>query len=324
MTLTEIIKPVKDDLKEFSTYFKGTLNTKVALLNIIIKYVTQRTGKQIRPVLVFLSAKVSGEVNKRSYIGATLVELLHTATLIHDDVVDEATERRGIASINAKWNNKIAVLIGDFLLSKGLLTAIDYNEFKFLQAVSVTVKRMSEGELLSIDKSRGGNIDEETYYRIIGDKTASLISSCCKIGSISASDNSEFHEALAQFGENVGIAFQIKDDILDYTSRSILLGKPVGNDIKEKKITLPLIFALSKMHEDEAERIQKRILKGKMKKNEIIELINRVIELGGIEYAENSALKYIEKAKQNLAVFPESEAKNALLLFADFAVSRSN
>jgi len=324
MTLTEITKPVKDDLKEFSTYFKSNLNTKVALLNIIIKYVTQRTGKQIRPVLVFLSAKVSGEVNKRSYIGATLVELLHTATLIHDDVVDEATERRGIASINAKWNNKIAVLIGDFLLSKGLLTATDNNEYKFLQAVSVSVKRMSEGELLSIDKSRGGSIDEETYYRIIGDKTASLISTCCKIGSISATDNSDFNNALEQYGENVGIAFQIKDDILDYTSRSILLGKPVGNDIKEKKITLPLIYALSKMDSDEAERIQKRILKGKIKKNEIIELINRVIELGGIEYAEDSARIYIEKAKQNLAIFPESEAKNSLLLFADFVISRTN
>jgi octaprenyl-diphosphate synthase len=324
MTLNDIIKPVKDDLKEFSDYFKSTLNTKVPLLNLIIKYVAQRKGKQLRPVLVFLSAKICGEVNQRSYVGASLVELLHTATLIHDDVVDEASERRGLASINAKWNNKIAVLIGDFLLSKGLLAAIDNNEFDFLHAVSVAVKRMSEGELLSIDKSRGTSIDEETYFRIIRDKTASLLSSCCKIGALSATDNPAHHEALSEYGENIGIAFQIKDDMLDYTSRSVLIGKPVGNDIKEKKITLPLLYALSKLDEKDADKIKNRILKGKMTKGEIVELIEQVVQIGGIDYAEKIAKEYVDKAKSYLEIFPESPAKISLLQFADFVILRTN
>lgn len=324
MTLKDVINPVKDDLKEFTAYFKGTLNTKVPLLNLIIKYVTQRTGKQLRPVLVFLSAKICGEVNLRSYVGASLVELLHTATLIHDDVVDEASERRGLASINAKWNNKIAVLIGDFLLSKGLLTAIENKEFQFLEAVSVAVRRMSEGELLSIDKSRGTSIDEETYFRIIGDKTASLLSSCCKIGALSATDNPVYHNALSEFGENIGIAFQIKDDMLDYTSRSVLIGKPVGNDIKEKKITLPLLFALSKMNENEADKIKNRILKGKMNKSEIVELIDKVVLLGGIDYAEKTARIYVDKAISYLEIFPDSPAKTSLKQFSEFVLSRTN
>ncbi|MCO5251533.1 MAG: polyprenyl synthetase family protein [Candidatus Kapabacteria bacterium] len=324
MTLNDIIKPVKDDLKEFSSYFKGTLNTNVPLLNLIIKYVAQRKGKQLRPILVFLSAKICGEVNPRSFVGASLVELLHSATLIHDDVVDEASERRGLASINAKWNNKIAVLIGDFLLSKGLLTAIDNEEFDFLHAVSVAVKRMSEGELLSIDKSRSTSIDEETYFRIIGDKTASLLSSCCKIGAMSATTNTEYHQALSEYGENIGIAFQIKDDMLDYTSRSVLIGKPVGNDIKEKKITLPLLYALSKLDENDADKIKKRILKGKMTKGEIVELIEQVVQMGGIDYAERIAKEYVDKAKSYLEIFPESPAKTSFLQFADFVILRTN
>jgi octaprenyl-diphosphate synthase len=300
------------------------LQTKVSLLNLILKYVTSKKGKQLRPVLVFLSAQASGGVTQRSYIAAALVELLHTATLIHDDVVDEASERRGLASINAKWNNKIAVLVGDYLLSKGLITAIDAGEFDFLSVTSKAVKRMSEGELLSIDKSRSISVDEETYFKIISDKTASLLSTCCEIGAMSSSNNELYREAMREYGESIGIAFQIRDDIFDYTSRSSLIGKPVGNDIKEKKITLPLIYALNNSNEKEKSSIVKLIKRGKLKKAEIASIIEFVNVKKGIEYSEESAKMYIEKAKSSLGVFPESPAKESLLRFTEFVLTRDN
>jgi octaprenyl-diphosphate synthase len=300
------------------------LQTKVSLLNLILKYVTSKKGKQLRPVLVFLSAQAAGVINQRTYIGAALVELLHTATLIHDDVVDEASERRGLASINSKWNNKIAVLIGDFLLSKGLITAIDAGETEFLGVTSRAVKRMSEGELLSIDMSRSISLDEETYFRIISDKTASLLSTCCEIGALSTSDNVEFREAMRDYGEAIGIAFQIRDDIFDYTSRSSLIGKPVGNDLKEKKVTLPLIYALNNATDKEKSSIIKLIKRGKLKKADVNLIIDFVVEKKGIEYAENIAKKYILQAQNSLAVFPESPAKESLLRFSEFVFSRES
>jgi octaprenyl-diphosphate synthase len=324
MNLSEITDPVLGHLEKFNSYFKGILQTNVSLLNLILKYVTSKKGKQLRPVLVFLSAQASGVINHRTYVGAALVELLHTATLIHDDVVDEASERRGLASINAKWNNKIAVLIGDFLLSKGLISAIEAGETGFLNVTAKAVKRMSEGELLSIDKSRNMSLDEETYYKIISDKTASLLSSCCEIGALSTNDNVEFHEAMRDYGEAIGIAFQIRDDIFDYTSRSSLIGKPVGNDLKEKKVTLPLIYALNNSTDKEKNAIVKLIKRGKLKKNEVSLIIDFVISKKGIEYAEKSALSYIEKAKNSLGILSESPSKESLLRFADFVIKRDS
>ncbi|MDT3738676.1 MAG: polyprenyl synthetase family protein [Candidatus Kapabacteria bacterium] len=324
MNLNEITDPVLGHLEKFNSYFKALLQTKVSLLNLILKYVTSKKGKQLRPVLVFLSAQASGAINQRTYVGAALVELLHTATLIHDDVVDEASERRGLASINSKWNNKIAVLIGDFLLSKGLISAIEAGETDFLGVTSKAVRRMSEGELLSIDKSRSIAIDEETYYRIISDKTASLLSTCCEIGAMSTSDNPDYIESMREYGEAIGIAFQIRDDIFDYTSRSSLIGKPVGNDIKEKKITLPLIYALNNSTDKEKSAIIKLIKRGKLKKAEVSTVIEFVQSKNGIQYAEQSARKYIDMAKVALNVFPESPAKESLLRFTEFVMKRDN
>ena len=324
MNLKDITKPINEHLSEFNTYFNKQLQTKVSLLNIILKYITAKKGKQVRPVMVFLSAEICGGVNKRSYTAASLVELLHTATLIHDDVVDEASERRGLASINAKWNNKIAVLIGDYLLSQGLLIAVDNNEYQFLHVTSKAVKRMSEGELLSIDKSRSVDIDEETYFSIISDKTASLLSTCCEIGAISSTDDIEKQTALKNYGEYVGIAFQIRDDIFDYMSRSALIGKPVGNDLKEKKITLPLLYALKNNPGKEAAQSIKLIKRGKLKQSEIEFIIDFVVKSGGIDYSEKKALYYSDLAKNLLCIFPESEAKQSLLNFADFVLERKS
>lgn len=324
MNLNEISNPIKENLKEFDGYFKSILKTNVSLLNVILSYMNKRKGKQIRPVLVFLSAKLIKDVNQRSMVGAALVELLHNATLIHDDVVDDASERRGIASINAEWNNKIAVLVGDFLLSMGLITASENNEFGFLNSTANAVKRMSKGELLSIDKTQKIDNDEDTYFSIISDKTASLLSTCCEIGAMSACDNKEKQKKLSQYGEYLGIAFQIRDDIFDYKSRSSLIGKPVGNDLKEKKITLPLIHAFTKMDKSEVKSITKKIKSGKLSKSEINDIIKIAEENGGIEYSEQKANEYVNKAIDCLADFEDNDAKKSLTNLAKFVISRES
>ncbi len=323
MTLNELTAPIKENLKEFNAFFDKQLSTKVSLLNIILKYITSKKGKQIRPVMVLMSAKLCGNISERTYIAASLVELLHTATLVHDDVVDEASERRGIASINANWNNKIAVLIGDFLLSKGLLVSVENKEFRFLEVTTNAVKRMSEGELLSIDKTKRWDLDEDKYFQVIKDKTASLISTCCEIGALSASDDVNKQIALRNYGENIGIAFQIRDDIFDYISKSSLIGKPVGNDLKEKKVTLPLLYAL-KNRPKESDKIIKLIKKGKLQKTDISLIIDFVIDTGGIRYAEDKAKFYIEEAKRNLDIFPDTLEKKSLIDFADFVIERKS
>lgn len=323
MTLSTLSEQIKPNLKEFNDFFNEQLSTKVALLDIILKYITSKKGKQIRPILVLLSARICGDINKRTYIAGTLVELLHTATLVHDDVVDEAKERRGIASLNTKWNNKIAVLIGDYLLSKGLLVSAENKEYKFLEVVSNSVKRIIEGELVSIDKTKRYDLDEDKYFKIISDKTASLISTCCQMGAISVSDDIEKHNALANYGEKIGIAFQLVDDIFDFTSTSSLIGKPVGNDLKEKKITLPLIYTLKK-NPNEAKNIIRLIKKGNMKKSEIKSIIEFVIKSGGIEYTNNIAYNYINQAIDSLSIFPESDAKKSLIDFANFVIERKS
>lgn len=233
--LSEIIHPIEKELDLFTDKFKISLKSKVGLVDLVTKYILKQKGKKIRPVLVLLSAGLSGEISERTYRGAVLVEMLHTATLVHDDVVDAAETRRGLPSINAVWKNKVAVLIGDYLLSRGLMLAVDGNDFDFLRVVTDTVKRMSEGELLQISKTRKLDIDEETYFKIISDKTASLISTCCEIGARSSTSDENKITSLRNFGESLGIAFQIRDDILDYTGKSKIIGKPLGGDIKEKK-----------------------------------------------------------------------------------------
>jgi octaprenyl-diphosphate synthase len=324
MNLKEISQPINSHLTEFGKFYRKKLESNVSLLNLILKYINQKTGKRIRPVLVFLSAEATGGINERSYTGAAMVELLHTATLIHDDVVDKAKQRRGLASINAEWNNKIAVLIGDYLLSQGLISATETNEFQFLHSTSNAVKRMSRGELLSIDRTRNITLDEESYFSIISDKTASLLASCCEIGAISATEDKEIQNSLREYGENLGIAFQIRDDIFDFISKSSLIGKPVGNDIKEKKVTLPLMYALKQVTEKESDSILKKIKKGKLEKSEIKEIIKFTFDKGGIEYAENTAKRFSDKAKSNLDMLENTPAKESLLKLADFVITRES
>lgn len=299
------------------------MKSKVGLVDLIARYILRQKGKKIRPLLVLLSAKVAGEINERTYRGAVLVELLHTATLVHDDVVDNADKRRGFWSINKIFKNKAAVLMGDYLLSRGLMIAVDGKDFDFLGVITNTVKRMSEGELLQIQKTRKLNIDEETYFKVISDKTASLLETCCEIGALSVSDNPEHHSAMKSFGANIGIAFQIRDDILDYEGAASLIGKPVGGDIKEKKITLPLIYSLNQVSKDEASKIR-RLIKNGGKKEDVKEIISFVRKNNGIEYALKTAENYSSKAKECLSVFPDSPSKVAMKALVDFVVNRKN
>ena len=321
--LSEISKPVQEELVCFEKLFKESIKSKVGIVDLIARYILRQKGKNIRPLLVLLAAKVSGNVNERTYRGAVLVELLHTATLIHDDVVDNSDKRRGFWSINAIFKNKGAVLMGDYLLARGLMIATEGKDFDFLSVITNTVKRMAEGELLQIQKTRKLNIDEETYFRIISDKTASLLETCCQIGALSSSDNKEYHEAMRVFGEAIGIAFQIKDDILDYEGSASLIGKPVGGDIKEKKITLPLIYSLNQVSSGEASRIRKMIKSG-TGKSDVNDIINFVREHKGIDYAVKTAHEYSEKASEALKVFPDSPGKIALEALIDFIIERKN
>jgi len=322
-SLSEISKPIKTELDKFGDIFKSSMKSKIGLVDLIARYIIRQKGKKIRPLLVLLSAKVAGGVNDRSYRGAVLVELLHTATLVHDDVVDNADKRRNFWSVNKVFKNKVAVLMGDYLLSRGLMIAVDGKDYDFLGVITNTVKRMSEGELLQIQKTRKLNIDEETYFRIITDKTASLLETCCEIGALSSSNNSEYHKAMKQFGESIGIAFQIRDDIMDYEGKAKLIGKPVGGDIKEKKITLPLIYSLTQVSNGEASNIRKMIKNGHSKEsvNEIIDFVRRN---KGIDYALDKAHSYTLKAKEALKVFPDSQSKIALEALVDFVIDRKN
>ncbi|MFN3269190.1 MAG: polyprenyl synthetase family protein [Candidatus Kapaibacteriota bacterium] len=319
--LDQITLPVSKELEKFEEYFRSVLKTDIGLLDTVVRYLVSRKGKRIRPLLIFLSANLVGEVNERTFIGATMVELLHTATLVHDDVVDEAQERRGILSINAKWNNKIAVLLGDFLLAKGLLIAIENNEFEFLHVLSEAVKLMSEGELLQIQTSREFETDENRYFEIIYSKTASLISACCEIGCLSVTDDKEMRAKLKEFGKLIGLAFQIRDDIFDYIGKTSIIGKPVGNDIREKKITLPLIYALQKVSDKEAKAIV-NIVKSNKKRKDVKEVIDFVIENDGIGSAQATAIDFINKAKSILQEFPNNSARESLLRLADYIVER--
>jgi octaprenyl-diphosphate synthase len=319
--LGRIIKPVEAEMAQFEAYFGRTMQSKIPLLKIILNYIFRRKGKQMRPLLVFLSAKLNGEIGEPTYVAATLIELLHTASIVHDDVVDDASERRGAMSINALWNSKIAVLVGDYMLSKGLLISIEKNQTDMLEIVSEAVKSMAEGELLQLQKSRKLNIREDDYFRIISSKTAALISACTACGARSATSNPETIQLMKELGESIGIAFQIRDDILDYEGNG-LTGKISGNDIKEKKITLPLIHALEKTSLVRKKIILKIIGSRKKTRSDIEEVIRFVSESGGIEYAVLKMEQYRDKALAILDIYPESDVKNSLREFVYYTVSR--
>ncbi len=323
LSLKEISNPIKSELERFDEIFKTALRSNVGLVDLVARYIIRQKGKKIRPLLVMLSAKISGGVTERTYRGASLVELLHTATLIHDDVVDDADKRRGMWSINALFKNKVAVLMGDYLLSRGLMISVDGKDYDFLGVTTNAVKRMSEGELLQIQKTRKLDIDEETYFKVISDKTASLLETCCSIGAMSTTENKDYIEAMRNFGHSLGMSFQIRDDILDYEGTTNLIGKPVGGDIKEKKITLPLIYSLNNVPKNEASRIRK-ILKNGNDKTKVKEVMKFVQENNGIDYALTVAKKYSDMAKDALNIFPDSEIKLSMQALVDFVTDRKN
>jgi octaprenyl-diphosphate synthase len=307
-------------MKEFEFRFRSSMKSKVPMLNKVTHYIIRRKGKQMRPMFIFLTAKMFGTVNDKTYDTATLVELLHTATLVHDDVVDDANERRGFFSVNALWKNKIAVLVGDYMLSKILLLSIENNNSELLKIVARSVREMSEGELLQIEKARNLDITEEVYFNVIRQKTASLISTCCEGGALSV-NRKDITEKMRLFGENVGIAFQLKDDIFDYGTPGNI-GKPTGHDIRERKMTLPLIYVLN----NSTKQVRKEIFNIVKNHNEnpkkVKRAIDLVIENGGIEYTYNKMLEYKEKAIKLIAEEPESEAKKALVGLVEYTTTR--
>jgi octaprenyl-diphosphate synthase len=303
-------KVIGKELERFEIHFKDAVKSRVALLDRIMQYIVKRKGKQMRPMFVLLSAKLNGEINDASYRAASLVELLHTATLVHDDVVDDALERRGFFSINALWKNKIAVLVGDYLLSKGLLLSLENKDFEILTILSDAVKKMSEGELLQMEKTRNLNFDESVYYEIIYGKTASLLASSCAAGASSVTKDPEQIQKMKDFGEYVGMAFQIKDDLFDYGDE--LIGKPTGNDIKEKKLTLPLIHILQKCSPALKKEIIYIVKNNNNDKRKVKFVIDHVKQLGGIEYAHAKMIEYRDKALIVLNSFPPSMTRDAL------------
>ena len=318
--MTAYRKVIAEELAIFEDKFRDAVSTSNPLLNRILRYIVKRKGKQIRPTFVFLAARMCGTVSESTYRAAALVELLHTATLVHDDVVDDSMERRGFFSINAIWKNKIAVLVGDYLLSKGLNLSLDNKDFEVLLILSTAVKQMSEGELLQMEKSRRLNLDETVYFEIIRNKTASLLASCCAAGAWSSSQNREFTDKMRLFGEKTGVAFQIKDDLFDYGRDNV--GKPTGNDIKEKKLTLPLIYTLN--HCSAAKKRELiYILKNKNRdKEKVQEVIDTVKESGGIDYAISRMNEYRDEALEILFTFPESEARNGMEELVRFTTDR--
>jgi len=311
---------ISKELAIFESRFKESLQSKVPLLDRILKYIVKTKGKQLRPMFVLLSAKLSGEINDSTYRAASLVELLHTATLVHDDVVDESFERRNVFSVFALWKSKVSILTGDYLLAKGLLLSLDNDDFKILQLLSRAVKEMSEGELLQLEKSRSLNLDESVYFQIIKSKTASLLASACAAGAYSSSQNLEITEKLRQFGEYTGIAFQIKDDLFDYGTDDV--GKPTGNDIKEKKLTLPLIFTLNKVDSKLKKELIYIIKNQNRKKDKVNFVIETVVKYGGIKYATEKMDFYRDKALQILEEFPVSEVRTTLTNLVNYTTVR--
>ena len=320
LSVEQIMAPIFNEMVQFDEHFKETMRSKVPLLDKVTQYIVKRKGKQMRPMFVFLTAKMLGEIGEKTYDAASLVELLHTATLVHDDVVDDANERRGYFSVNALWKNKIAVLVGDYMLSRILLLSLEKENTELLKIVARSVREMSEGELLQIEKTRRLDITEDIYFEIIKKKTASLIATCCEAGAISVEEN-YWAETMFSFGELVGIAFQIKDDIFDYGSPD-KIGKPTGIDIREQKMTLPFIYAINN-----ASQADRKVLTDIVKyKNDQSEEIDRAIEIvirsGGIKYAYDKMLYYGNKALDLLTEIPDSEAKQSLIGLVNYTMNR--
>ena len=321
LSLKNIQAPVSAEMEAFEKKFRQSMKSKVMLLDKITGYIVRRKGKQMRPLFVFLSAGATGQISESTYRGASLIELLHTATLVHDDVVDDSNMRRGFFSINALWKNKIAVLVGDFLLAKGMLLSMENDDIDLLRITTEPVKEMSEGELLQMAKAKTLDITEEVYYQIIRQKTASLIKSCCKVGASSANADEETIEKMGEFGMAVGMAFQIKDDLFDYGTFEI--GKPRGIDIKEKKMTLPLIYALNKASKLEKRRIKKLVKRAEKKPKLVHDVIEFVKASGGIEYAISVMEDFHQKAKDILRSLPESDYRNSLEDLVQFTIERT-
>ena len=316
MNLKEIQAPIKNEMNEFKQRLKSSISSSNKIIDTVVSYILKRKGKQIRPVFVFLTAGLNGKITDATYRAAILIEILHTATLIHDDVVDDSNYRRGFFSVNALWKSKYSVLIGDYLLSRGLELSVDNNDFKFLGVLSNAVKKMSEGEITQLKKSKSLDIDEETYFKIISDKTASLFSSCCKMGAISTNSKTKNIDMMSEFGLLVGKAFQIRDDLFGYLSYDT--GKPSLNDFKQAKITLPLIHSLSKVNKGK----QKEIITNLKKFKSIDNVISFVKENGGIDYSEKIMSNLIERSYNILNQFPESKYKNSLHNLLDYTIKR--
>lgn len=319
--LAEIKSPIAQEMQEFEVRFRGHLSSNVPLVDRVMGYMVKRKGKQLRPILVFLTAKMLGGVKDSTYVGASLIELMHTATLVHDDVVDDADMRRGFFSINALWKNKVAVLIGDYLLSRVLLLAVDQKQYELLGTVSTAVKSMSEGELLQIEKARKLDITEEVYYQVIQQKTAVLLETCCVVGAQSAGSSEEVQELMRTFGRELGLAFQIKDDLFDFEKVN-LTGKPSGIDIKEQKMTLPLINALQNATTKKRKEIIRTIKKHHNRPKKVAEVVDFVRSSGGLEYARSKMDQHLATAKEVLMRFPESTEREALELVIAYTGSR--
>ncbi|MDZ4838845.1 MAG: polyprenyl synthetase family protein [Bacteroidota bacterium] len=323
ISLKAIRKPIDGEMTSFDKKFRDSVKTKVPLLDRVMNYIVKRKGKQIRPILVFLSAGcAAGHIDERTHRGAALVELLHTATLIHDDVVDDSYQRRGFFSINALWKNKVAVLVGDYLLSRGLLLSVQNKDFDLLEISSTAVRLMSEGELYQLEKSRLLNITEDEYYDIITKKTASLLASCCAMGARSVTNDEEIVEKFRKFGENLGIAFQIKDDLFDFGEFNS--GKPSGVDLKEKKLTLPIIYSLRSTDKSTKKKILGKIRNFDKSKNDLNEVIDFIKGNGGIDYSLNRMEYYKTAASDILETFDESEYKESMKMLIEYVISRRN
>ena len=320
-TVEEIKKPISGEMKLFEQKFYESMQSNVPLLDKVMRFIVTTKGKQMRPMFVFLCAKLVGEVNEKTFRGASMIELIHTATLVHDDVVDESFKRRNFFSINALWKNKIAVLVGDYLLSKAVLLSTDHKDFDLLAVISRTIREMAEGELLQLEKARKLDITEEVYYEIIRQKTATLIAACCEIGVVSNNVDETMAKKMMEFGTLTGMAFQIKDDLFDYLTSNII-GKPVGIDIKEQKMTLPLIHTLKTASETDRKHYFNTIKRYNNDTKRVKELIDFVKSSGGLDYAISVMKDYQQRAKNILSEFPDSEAKHSLNLMLDYVIER--
>jgi octaprenyl-diphosphate synthase len=322
VSLKQIQKPFKEEMVTYNSHFKKVMSSDIKLVDTIVKYIVKHKGKNLRPLLVVMSGKLCGPLTENTYITASIVEMLHSATLIHDDVVDEAELRRGFPSINAVWKNKIAVLIGDYLLSKCLIGGTGTGSLEVMKVLADSAKRLSKGELKQIEKSKTLNITEEEFFKMISNKTGALIGAACELGAITTSNSIEDRQNLRSFGESIGMAFQIRDDLLDYYGSQKLVGKPIGNDFKDKKITLPLIFSFQHAPKKESSAIKKIIKKG-VKKTEIKEIIRFAEKYNGIKYAQTKLKEYAEKAKKALVNYPDNDVKASMLNFVDYIILRS-